>query len=91
MANLGVRRSKSNGEYNMDLKNSFQGMNSSLSVNLGNEGHSSKLVNYVVSQLDSQKRELNETRVLIDKLTLKLNSKMIEINNEKPAKEEPKP
>lgn len=45
MANLGVRRSKSNGDYNMDLKNSFQGMNSSLSVNLGNEGHSSKLVN----------------------------------------------
>ena len=29
----------------MDLKNSFQGMNSSMSVNLGNESHSSKLVN----------------------------------------------
>lgn len=29
-------RKNKTGEYNMDLKNSFQGMNSSLSVNLGN-------------------------------------------------------
>lgn len=36
MGNLGLKKSKTNGEYNMDLKNSFQGLNSSISVNLGN-------------------------------------------------------
>ena len=36
MSNMGVRKSRSNGEYNMDLKNSFQGINSSMSVNVGN-------------------------------------------------------
>lgn len=40
----------------MDLKNSFQGLNSSISVNIGNESHSSKLVNEVIFQLDSQKK-----------------------------------
>ena len=40
-----VKKSKSNGDYNMDLKSSYQGLNSSMSVNLGNESHSSKLVN----------------------------------------------
>jgi len=32
----GVKKSKAIGEYGMDLKSSFQGMNSSLSVNFGN-------------------------------------------------------
>ncbi len=40
----------------MDLKNSFQGLNSSLSVNMGNESQSSKLVNEVIFQLDSLKK-----------------------------------
>ena len=31
-----VKKSKANGDYNMDLKNSFQGLDSSMSVNLGN-------------------------------------------------------
>jgi hypothetical protein len=43
----------------MDIKSSFQGLNSSLSVNLGNENTGSKLVNEVIFQLDSQKKELN--------------------------------
>ena len=37
MSNMGVKKSRSNnGEYNLDLKNSFQGLNSSMSVNIGN-------------------------------------------------------
>ena len=59
MSSAGAKKSRSNGEYTMDLKNSFQGMNSSMSVNLGNESHSSKLVNEVVFQLDSQKKEIS--------------------------------
>ena len=58
MANLGgVKRSKP-GEYNMDMKNSFQGLNSSLSGNLGSENQSSKLINEVIFQIDAIKKEL---------------------------------
>ena len=56
MNTLGVKRSKINGDYNVDLKNSFQGMNSSFSINVGGEGHGSKIVNEVICQLDVQKK-----------------------------------
>lgn len=59
----------------MDLKNSLQGINSSLSVNLGNEGQTSKLVHEFYFQLDSQSRELLELRTHIEELTAKVNSK----------------
>jgi hypothetical protein len=42
----------------MDLKSSFQGLNSSLSVNFGNETQNSKLVNEVIFQLDTMKKEI---------------------------------
>jgi hypothetical protein len=32
----GSKKSKAYGDYGLDLKNSFQGLNSSISVNLGN-------------------------------------------------------
>lgn len=32
----GTKKSKAYGDYGVDLKNSFQGLNSSISVNLGN-------------------------------------------------------
>jgi hypothetical protein len=62
----------------MDLKNSFQGLNSSLSVNLGNESISqnSKLVNEVIFQLDSLKKEINENKIQIDELSFKLSAKL---------------
>lgn len=43
----------------MDLKNSYAGLNSSLSVNMGNENPNSKLVNEVIFQLDTMKKELS--------------------------------
>lgn len=58
----GTKKSKA-GDYGVDLKNSFQGMNSSYSMNLGNENSNSKLVNEVIYQLDSLKKELNDTKV----------------------------
>lgn len=62
MSNLGVKKFKINGDYNVDLKNSFQGMNSSLSINVGNESHGSKIVNEVICQLDAQKKQLSDTK-----------------------------
>jgi hypothetical protein len=65
LSNLGgVKRSKV-GEYNMDLKNSYAGLNSSLSVNMGSENPNSKLVNEVIFQLDSIKKELSENKMQI--------------------------
>jgi hypothetical protein len=51
-----TKKSKAYGDYGVDLKNSFQGMNSSYSINLGNENSNSKLVNEVIYQLDSLKK-----------------------------------
>ena len=76
MGNLGVKRSKINGDYNVDLKNSFQGMNSSFSVNLGGESQGSKIVNEVICQLDAQKKELSDTKQLIEDLNEKINLKL---------------
>lgn len=74
----GGKKSKAHGDYGMDLKNSFQGLNSSLSVNLGNESISqnSKLVNEVIFQLDSLKKEINENKIQIDELSFKLSAKL---------------
>ena len=62
----------------MDLKNSFQqGISSSMSVNIGNESNSSKLVNEVIFQLDTYKKELNEAREQIEQLSHKMMAKEV--------------
>lgn len=58
MSNLGGLKRSKVGEYNMDLKTSLQGLNSSLSANLGSENQNSKLVNEVIFQIDTIKKEL---------------------------------
>lgn len=55
----GSKKSKVYGEYGMDIKNSFQGLNSSMSINMGNESSNSKLVNEVIYQLDSLKKDIS--------------------------------
>jgi len=58
LSNLGGLKRSKVGEYNMDLKTSLQGLNSSLSANLGSENQNSKLVNEVIFQIDTIKKEL---------------------------------
>ena len=67
MVNGGSKRGGS-GEYNMDLKNSFSNLNSSMSVNLGSEGYGAKLVSEAMLQIESQRRELGEVREVIEGL-----------------------
>lgn len=62
----GSKKSKAYGDYGMDIKNSFQGLNSSISVNMGNESSNSKLVNEVIYQLDSLKKDITENKLQIE-------------------------
>ncbi len=73
----------------MDLKNSFQGLNSSLSVNLGGENQSSKLVNQVIFQIDAIKKELAENKAQIQQLNFEMGSKLLQLRNEKKDKNTP--
>jgi hypothetical protein len=52
----GAKKSKTNGDYGMDIKNSFQGMASSFSVN--NEISNTKIVSEVIAQIEALKKEL---------------------------------
>lgn len=70
----------------MDLKNSFQGMNSSISANMGNENQSSKLVNEVIFQIDSIKKELAENKAQMEQLSFEMGSKFLELRNDKKDK-----
>jgi hypothetical protein len=45
---------------------------------LGNEQSNSKLVNEVISQLDSLKRELSDNKFQLEEMSLKLNSNIRE-------------
>lgn len=74
----GSKKSKVYGDYGMDIKNSFQGLNSSISVNMGNESSNSKLVNEVIYQLDSLKKDITENKLQIEEMSLKLNSNIRE-------------
>lgn len=78
VAALSGSKKKAYGDYGVDLKNSFQGLNSSISVNLGNEPSNSKLVNEVIYQLDTLKKELSENKLQIEEMSLKLNSNIRE-------------
>lgn len=62
----GSKKSKAYGDYGVDLKNSFQGLNSSISVNMGNESSNSKLVNEVIYQLDSLKKDISENKLQLE-------------------------
>ena len=67
-----MKKSKNNGEYGVDIKSSFQGLNSSLSGNYGTDNSSSKLMTEAMFQLDNIKKELAETKVQMEELNIKM-------------------
>lgn len=73
----------------MDLKNSYAGLNSSLSMNMGGENPNSKLVNEVIFQLDSIKKELSENKMQIQQLNFEFSSKIVELNKDTKDKNTP--
>ncbi len=71
----GAKKSKTTGDYGMDIKNSFQGMASSISAN--NQICNTKIVSEVIAQIETLKKEVTETKQEINGLHLKLNSKLV--------------
>lgn len=78
----GAKKSKANGDYGMDIKNSFQGMSSSISVN--NDISNTKIVSQVIAQIQALKKEVTETKQEINGLHLKINSKLVVKDQRKP-------
>lgn len=58
-------------------------------MNMGGENPNSKLVNEVIFQLDSIKKELSENKMQIQQLNFEFSSKIVELNKDTKDKNTP--